>query len=307
MSRIDIITRTVNRPRLLERALNSVLAQTFSDWHWVIVDSGVDHTVAALLQARASDLQGRVTHLRFTNPHPGMRGIPINAGIQASRSEFITLLDDDDTWDPGFLQIMIHALDQKPISSVRGAVCRTLCIDESSVQDGLQPLRSYELNPELCNVTLASLAVVNRFCTHAFVYERAALDRVGLYPDSYPVLEDWYFNLRFALHYEILVVARTLTNYHFRPPDVQGEEANSQNAERGDHKFHEARLINEALREDIRSGKPGLGHLLTQGALTRQLMDTLHDHGSRLKTISDKTGKIDSRTKELKDRFTRNA
>lgn len=307
MSRIDIITRTVNRPQLLERALKSILVQTFTDWHWVVVDSGLDNTVEKLLQAHASELRQRVTHLRFTNPQPGMRGIPINAGIQSSRSEFITLLDDDDTWDPGFLEAMIHALDHKPTPSVRGAVCRTLCIEESSVQDGLHPLRSYELNPELCNVTLASLAVVNRFCTHAFVYERAALDQIGLYPDSYPVLEDWHFNLRFALQYEILVVARTLTNYHFRPPDAQGQEANSQTAERGDHKFHEARLINEALREDIRSGKPGLGHLLTQGALTRQLMNTLHDHESRLKTISDKTGKIDSRTKELKDRFIRNS
>lgn len=307
MSRIDIITRTVNRPQLLERTLKSILAQTCTDWHWVVVDSGKDHTVESLLQVHASELNGRVTHLRFTNPQPGMRGIPINAGIQASRSEFITLLDDDDTWDPGFLQEMIHALDHKPTASVRGAVCRTCCIEESSVHDGLQALRSYEFNPELCHVTLASLAVVNRFCTHAFVYERAALDQVGLYPESYPVLEDWYFNLQFALRYEILVVAKTLTNYHFRPPEVQGQEANSQTAERGDHKFHEARLINEALREDMRSGKPGLGHLLTQGALTRLLMDTLHDHESRLKTISDKTGKIDSRTKEIKDRFMRNA
>ncbi len=144
---------------------------------------------------------------------------------------------------------------------------------------------------------------MNRFCTHAFVYERAALEQTGLYPEDYPVLEDWHFNLRFALLHEILVVPHTLTNYHFRPPEVQGHEANSQTAERGDHKFHEARLINEALREDFRTGKPGLGHLLAQGAHTRLLMDTLHDHESRLKTISDKTGKIDTRTKELKDRL----
>lgn len=303
MSRIAIITRTVDRPLLLERALRSILSQTFTDWHWVVVDSGRGQAAERLLQAHVDVLKGRVTHLRFTNPKPGMRGIPINEGIKASQSELVTLLDDDDTWAPGFLEAMVHALEHKPLQNVRGAVCRTLCIEESSVETGLKPERTWELNADLCNVTLPNVAVVNRFCTHAFVYERAALETVGLYPEDYPVLEDWHFNLRFLLHHEILVVPQTLTNYHFRPPEAQGHEANSQTAERGDHKFHEARLINEALREDFRSGKTGLGHLLAQAALTRQLTNALHTHESRLKAIGEKTGKIDARTKELKDKL----
>jgi chaperonin cofactor prefoldin len=43
--------------------------------------------------------------------------------------------------------------------------------------------------------------------------------------------------------------------------------------------------------------------VLTQAAISRELSDTLHRHESRLKTISDKSGKIDSRTRELKDRL----
>lgn len=302
-SSIAIITRTVDRPVLLERALHSILAQTFNDWHWVVVDSGKGEGTERLLHQHADALKGRVTHLRFTNPTPGMRGIPINAGINASTSEFITLLDDDDTWDARFLETLIGTLKRKPLPTVRGAVCRTVCLEESSVEHGLKPVRTWDLNADLCNVTLPNVAMVNRFCTHAFIYERAALETVGLYPEDYPVLEDWHFNLRFLLHYEIVVVPQVLTTYHFRPPEVAGHEANSQTAERGDHKFHEARLINEALREDFRTGRTGLGHLLAQAALTRQTRETLHSHESRLKTISEKTGKIDTRTKEMKDKL----
>lgn len=303
MSRVDIITRTVNRPVLLERALESILAQTFQDWHWVVVDSGDTDAVDRLLQARASSLKGRVTHLRFTNPKPGMRGVPINAGIEASRSEYITLLDDDDTWDAAYLATMVHALDHRPHANARGAACRTLCIHESSVESGLEFQRSYELNPDLCNLTLPQVARVNCYCTHAFMYERAALQAVGMYPEDYPVLEDWHFNLRFLLHHEILVVPRTLTNYHFRPPDSKGLEANSQTVELNSHKFYEAMLINQALREDLRSGRWGLGQVLSQAAQARHLIDTLHEHESRLKAIGDKTGKIDNRTKDLKDKL----
>jgi hypothetical protein len=57
------------------------------------------------------------------------------------------------------------------------------------------------------------------------------------------------------------------------------------------------------LRQDIAQGRPGLGQLLTQAAISREISDTLHRHESRLKTISDKSGKIDSRTRELKDRL----
>ncbi|MFZ4768435.1 MAG: glycosyltransferase family 2 protein, partial [Roseimicrobium sp.] len=199
MTSVAIITRTVDRPVLLERALRSILAQTFLDWHWVVVDSGSGDSVERLMAQYSAQLGGRITHLRFSNPKPGMRGVPINAGIAASQSQFITLLDDDDTWAPEFLHTMVAALECRPVPSVRGAVCRTLCIEESSVESGLKQERTWELNADLCHVTLPALAVVNRFCTHAFLYERAALETVGLYPEDYPVLEDWHFNLRFLL------------------------------------------------------------------------------------------------------------
>lgn len=296
---VAILTRTLNRPVFLERALASILAQTRTDWHWVVVDLGERQLTERLLLCQASALRGRVTHLPYANK--GMRGAALNAGIAASFSPYIVVLDDDDTWEPTFLETMLRALDNKPSPSVRGVVCRTLCIEESSVASGLKMKGTWELNPDLCQVSLPSLAVVNRFCTHAFVYERGALDSVGLCPEDYPVLEDWHLNLRFVLHHEIAVVPQALTKYHFRPIDVAGPEANSQRAERDSHKFQEARLINEAIREDFRSGKPGLGHLLAQAALTRQTNDRLHAIESRLKSISEKTGKIDSRTKTLKE------
>lgn len=42
--------------------------------------------------------------------------------------------------------------------------------------------------------------------------------------------------------------------------------------------------------------------MLTQTAITRETNDTLHRHEVRLKTISDKSGKIDTLTKKLKDK-----
>ena len=42
LAKVAIITRTKNRPLLLERALNSVSSQTLKDFVWVIVNDGGD-------------------------------------------------------------------------------------------------------------------------------------------------------------------------------------------------------------------------------------------------------------------------
>jgi len=300
MSHVAIVTRTIDRPALLERMLQSLISQTFGDWELVVVDSSPEASAAALLKRYELPLGGRCRHLPFVNPKPGMRGVPLNAGIAATTAPLITVLDDDDTWDPRFLESMVTALERHPHPSVAGVVCRSRVIEESTVAEGLHPTGGYDLNPDLVQVSIPLLAQVNRFCIHAFMYRRDAWDAVGGYPEDYPVLEDWHFNLRFVLRYEVMVVPEILTYYHIRPGETAGSLANSQVADRMDHKFHEARLVNEAIRTDLFAGRAGLGFLLSQAAMIRPLADALRRLENKQRALGDKIGKIDSRTKDMK-------
>lgn len=302
MARLSILTRTIDRPRMLGRMLDSLLAQTYADWECVIINGGTDAALDSVLQPRASAIAGRVRVLAYDNPTPGMRGAPLNHGLAHSDSELITVLDDDDTWHPDFLRLMIEALDRAPTPSVAGIVCQTRVIEETSVEEGLQPQRDYVLNEDLHNVTLARLAIVNAFCIHAFIYRRSALERTGGYANDLPVLEDWDFNLRFLTHHDVMVMPQVLTNYHLRKSVTTGAEANSQTGEVDLHKFFESKITNDALRRDFASGQAGLGSLLANATNTRFLERKIHALESKLKSAADKIGKIDARTKELKDR-----
>lgn len=303
MPRISIITRTFDRPRLLGRTLDCLAQQTFQDWECIIVNGGSEAGVKAALEPRFEALAGRVRVLPFENKRPGMRGVPLNFGIENSSSELITILDDDDTWDTTFLATMLAALDRVPSqATVGGIVCRTKCIDESSVEEGLLPQREYPLNDDLDNITLARLAIVNAWCIHAFIYRRAALAKTGLYAEDLPVLEDWEFNLRFVQHWDIAVLPQVLTNYHLRPSVKAGAESNTQTSEMDLHKFYESKIINDALRHDIATGRSGLGALLANAAQSRWLERKLHAVESKLRSAADKIGKIDARTKEMKER-----
>ena len=146
------------------------------------------------------------------------------------------------------------------------------------------------------------LAIVNAFCIHAFIYRRSALERTGGYANDLPVLEDWDFNLRFLTHHDVIVVPQVLTNYHLRKSVTSGAEANSQTGEVDLHKFFESKIINDALRRDFATGQAGLGSLLSNATNTRFLERKIHALESKLKSAADKIGKIDARTKELKDR-----
>jgi glycosyltransferase involved in cell wall biosynthesis len=299
-ARVAIITRTLDRPQLLRRCLTSLLAQTCQDWHWYVVTPLPHESVTTLLAENATALAGRVTLLPFSAPVAGMRGLPLNHGIQNSTSELITILDDDDTWSPRFLEALLAVLDRSPGNQAAGAVCQTEVIEESSVSEGLTPLRNYTLNPQLRSLTLAQLAIVNQFCIHAFVYRRSALETVGLYPEDFPVLEDWHFNLRFLQQHDVVVLPEALTFYHQRPNVKTTSEANSLFGEVDAHKFYESKLINHHLRADLAAGRSGLGALLAAAAQNRLLQDRLHTLEGKIRTISEKTGKIDARTKEMK-------
>jgi hypothetical protein len=246
-------------------------------------------------------LGDRLKVLNFQNPYPGMRGVPINHGIANSTADLITVLDDDDTWDVDFLEVMVRSLDSNGLPNVGGVVCQTRIVEETSVEEGLKPIKDYPLNADLQNLTLARLAIVNTFCVHAFLYTREAYEKVGPYAHDLPVLEDWDFNLRFLCHWEVVVVPRILTHYHLRPSITHGGEANSQHAEIDRHKFYESHLLNRTLRADIEAGRPGLGFLLANAAQARWVERRLHSVEGKVRAASEKIGKIDARTKEMKD------
>jgi len=299
-ARVAVITRTLDRPEFLRRCLSSLLAQTYPNWQWVIVTPNPEPSVTRLLAENAAALAGRLIVLPYAATTPGMRGLPLNHAIAHSDSEFITILDDDDTWAPRFLETMVALLDRPPGTLAAGAICQTEVIEETSLQEGLVPQRTYTLNPHLRSLSLAQLAVVNQFCIHAFLYRRTALVATGLYPEDYPVLEDWHFNLRFLLHHDVIVLPEPLTYYHQRPHVTSTSEANSLFGEIDAHKFYESKLINHHLRQDLATGRSGLGQLLATAAQNRILQDRLHTIEGKLRIISEKTGKIDARTKDMK-------
>ncbi len=94
---ISVIIPLYNKSWTIERALSSVLAQTFQDFEIIIVDDGSTDDSATKVEKYLSE---RITLIAQPNAGPGAAR---NKGASVARGELLAFLDADDEWLPHHL------------------------------------------------------------------------------------------------------------------------------------------------------------------------------------------------------------
>jgi glycosyltransferase involved in cell wall biosynthesis len=260
-----IITRTLNRPLMLERALSSIAGQTFRDFVWVIVNDGGEPAPVDALAGRARDKGFAVTVIH----HKVSRGMEAasNAGIAESRSDYIAIHDDDDTWEPDFLKRTTAFLDAAP--HYVGAVTRVTTVTEKITDGSIELVGKAPHHPQFKTILLADLAQKNLFPPISLLFRRSLLKKLKGFDETMPVLGDWDFNLRALTIGDIGVIPEPLANYHVRPAHkLDAQYGNSVHAQLTRHEETDAIYRNRKLREDLAKGEAGLGFLLALGRMT---------------------------------------
>ena len=97
---------TKNRLNLLIKAINSVKNQNFDNWELIVVNDGSTDGTKAYLETLAEvDIRIRV----LSNPTSQGGPMARNAAIRIARGDFVTGLDDDDSFTPDRLQSFADA------------------------------------------------------------------------------------------------------------------------------------------------------------------------------------------------------
>lgn len=111
-----MIVPVYNGEKLLPRAVDSVLAQTFSDFELILVNDGsVDGTAPVCDGYAARD--GRVRVLHRSN---GGVSAARNAGMEAAGGKYMAFLDADDYLEPDALASLLRAVEE---TGARTAAC----------------------------------------------------------------------------------------------------------------------------------------------------------------------------------------
>ncbi len=105
--RVSVVIPTFNRAELIGAAIDSVLAQTFSDYEIVVADDGSTDDTASRVAAYGA----RVRYVRTEN---GGVAHARNVGTQAARGAYLAYLDSDDRLYPYALELQTALLDRFP-------------------------------------------------------------------------------------------------------------------------------------------------------------------------------------------------
>ncbi len=173
MPRVSVLIPTYNCAQFIGEAIESVLAQSFTDYEIVVVDDGsTDNTEQVV-----SNYQ-KVRYIKLT--HAGV-SVTRNAAIEAARGEIVVFLDADDMWDSSKLEKQVKYLDENPDCMLVFTLAENF-YDEASGPMG-------ERQRELLNASLER-------CIITCAIRRSVFEKCGAFRTDYPHGEDTQFMYR---------------------------------------------------------------------------------------------------------------
>ncbi len=207
MPKVSIIIPTYNSSAFIERAVGSVLRQTFTDWELLIVDDGsTDDTVDLVTEFIKQD--SRIKLFR-TPQNSGGPALPKNIGIENARGEYVAFLDHDDEWLPEKLAKQLKVFEDSRDEKL-GLVACYININNDSRNVAIKYHDMYKKQ------ALAILLQYNFLATSSCVIVRAEIFRmIGFFDTKFKISDDWDMWLRIArANYRFDFVPEFLCNYN---------------------------------------------------------------------------------------------
>ena len=193
--KISVIIPTYNRKHTLQRAIDSVLAQTFKPFEIIIVDDGSkDGTKEWLLQNYPS-----VQYIH--QPNNGVSSAR-NKGIQISQGSWIALLDSDDEWMPEKLEYQSRFLEMNRDSSF----CHT---NEIWIRNGVR-VNQMKKHKKYGGDIFKHCLDICRISPSSSIIKKDVFEEVGAFDESLTVCEDYDLWLRVTAKFNILFLDEPL-------------------------------------------------------------------------------------------------
>lgn len=104
---ISIIIPTFNREHLIQKAVESVLDQSYTDIEVIVIDDGSTDNTEEKVRLIEDE---RVRYLKLNNNGGACRAR--NKGAEIARGEYLAFQDSDDIWHKDKLEKQIRFLEQ---------------------------------------------------------------------------------------------------------------------------------------------------------------------------------------------------
>ena len=206
-----VITTHKRPPEIVERALKSILAQTYKNIEVFVVDDSPEEYElrSAVKNMVESYADSNVTYLA----HDKCMGACAarNTGLAAAKGEFVGYLDDDDEWLPDKIEEQLAAFDSEEVALV---YCGSKTIYESTG----------EITERKCSCIkeniYENLMYKNFIGSTSFPLLRtSALRKIGGFDLEMQSAQDYDVWIRISKEFSVNYVSKPLVLYHFHEDD----------------------------------------------------------------------------------------
>lgn len=172
-----IITVCYNPGKSLEKTVKSLIAQTFNNFEFIIIDGeSTDGTKSKLIEYESLNFS---SYHWISEKDSGIYNA-MNKGIFLAKGKYILFLNSDDTYDKDFLLSLSNEIIKNPNKDIYFGDTLFVSENESHVAES-----RLEMLFNTMTISHISMAV-----------SRKVFNDIGVFSEEYKVASDWDFTLR---------------------------------------------------------------------------------------------------------------
>ncbi len=184
---VSVVIPTYNRKKIISRAIESVLNQTYKNYEIIIVDDGSSDGTAEYIK----ELYNNKINL-IPQKNQGASSAR-NTGVAHAKGKYIAFLDSDDEWVQSKLEIQMAFLDKNPEV--------TLLCGRTYRADNINKVNSY-LTERIIGDLFTTLYTHSFVSTPTVIVKRDILDQVGGFDLNYKSAEDFDLWLKITKNFK---------------------------------------------------------------------------------------------------------
>jgi glycosyltransferase involved in cell wall biosynthesis len=212
----SVIIPLYNKAAYIERAIQSVLSQTFQEFELIVVDDGSTDdpfvqlsVISHQLSVNAPEIHKKIRVIQQQNQGVSMAR---NNGVKLAKYEYIAFLDADDSWEPTYLEEMNGLIAAYPEAGIYGSSYYIVKNGKKRIAPiGID--RGFESGLiNYCQVYSKTLCMP--LWTGATIIRKSIFDHENGFNPRLKLGEDFDLWIRVATKYPVAFLNKPLANYH---------------------------------------------------------------------------------------------
>jgi glycosyltransferase involved in cell wall biosynthesis len=204
---ISIVIPSYNQAKYIAYNLDSILAQTYSNFEVIFIDDGSKDNTAEILKSY-TEKDSRIKYFYQNNSE---RAVARSHGISKAAGKYVCLVDSDDTWLPHKLETQLAVIENDPEI--------ILCYAPvNRIDPGNKPLKNAARQQEGYSGLIYKHLLMRNFIPSVTPMIRASvLKNIGEQVTDFIPYEDWDFWLRLSRCGKFHHIKEALGNYRLHP------------------------------------------------------------------------------------------